>query len=87
MKTLSPSVLFRATEKDLATEHAGNVLTIKFSKLLTYTLAEMATGRDVSPEELRGAKMFIGILLNLSEIPKPPKPVAPDKSLGQLAKK
>lgn len=87
MKFLSPSVLFRSTEKDLATEHAGNVLKKNFSKVLTYALAEMATGRDVTPEELRGAKAFIGILLNLSEIPEPPKPAAPDKSLGQPAKK
>lgn len=73
--------------QELAMEHSGNVRKSKYSVVLNYALSEMAMGKDVTPEELRGAKIFIGILLNIAEKPAPLPPPLPDKSLGQPPKK
>jgi len=52
---------------------------------LTYALAEMSI-RNASKEELVGARIFIGILMNLGEPLPPALPAFPDKELGLRAK-
>lgn len=80
---LNPAKTFRAVHSEIAVEHAAAVRTNKFHVIHDFALSEMSTGRDITPEELRGAKIYINILLNMAEKPESPKPAAPDKSLGQ----
>lgn len=80
MLTLSPIALFQATQKEIAADHAANVRSSKFTTVLNFALAEMAF-RNMTNEELRGARIYIGILMNMGEKPETIKPPAPSKDL------
>lgn len=87
MKSLSPKLLFQHSNRELAQEHARNVLSSGTTTILTICIAELSLNPKLTTENLIGARQFIETFLNLSEIPEPPKPAAPDKSLGQPSKK
>jgi hypothetical protein len=83
MLVLSPSLLFQQSQKDSAAEHMARVRTTAFPTMLTFALAEMAGRNTVTSENLVGARMLVGIILNLSEKQEDPKLQLPNKDLGQ----
>lgn len=80
MLKLSSITLFQSAHHELAADHAANVRSSKYTTVLNFALAEMA-GRDVTNDELRGARIYIGILMNMGEKPETIKPPAPNKDL------
>ena len=82
MKALSPIAHFQQVRPTEAEELFKAVRTSWMTSALTYSLAEMS-GRSATNDELRGARLFISILLNLAEPIPAPAPPLPDKSLGQ----
>lgn len=85
MLLLSPIKGFQGVQKDAATELATAMRTSWMAVSLTYALAEMSI-RNATKEELVGARIFIGILMNLGEPIPPAFPAFPDKDLGQPTK-
>jgi hypothetical protein len=82
MLALSPITHFQKTRATDAEELFKAVRTVWMTSALTHALAEMS-GRNATNDELRGARIFIGILLNMAEPIPAPAPPLPDKSLGQ----
>lgn len=85
--TLNPSKTFRAVHAELAVEHAAAVRTNKFHVVIDFAMAKLATNPKITSENLTGAREFVEEYLNIAERPEEPKPLAPDKPLGQPAKK
>jgi len=82
MLSLSPILNFQQTQKAAAEQLAQTIRTSWMPTALTFALAEMSS-RNATREELIGARIFIGILMNLAEPLSPPTPALPSKELGQ----
>lgn len=85
MLTLSPIFHFQSVRKDDSVQLATAIRTSWMTTSLTYALAEMSI-RNATKEELVGARIFIGILMNLGEPIPLAVPAFPDKELGQPTK-
>ncbi len=78
--SLSPILNFQGQHKAVAEELSKVMRTGFMATSMSFALSEMAY-RNASKEEMIGAKIFIGVLMNLAEpLPIPP-PSLPDKEL------
>ena len=85
--TLTPISVFQSVHKELAVEHQAAVRSNALAIRLSFALAAMAGKTSVTSENLIGARIFIDTFLNLAEKPEQPKPMVPNKDLGQRAAK
>lgn len=82
MLNLNPSLHFQKVHPAYAEELYKAVRTPWLNAALIHSMAEMGRGNATS-EELKGARIFIATLLNLSEEVAPVLPSLPPKELGQ----
>ena len=82
MLNLSPIAHFQKVRPAEAEELFKVMRTSWMTSAMIYALAEMS-GRNATNDELRGARAFMALLLNMAEPIPAPAPPLPDKSLGQ----